>query len=132
MSQPPHRLDALMNARRLHLGMDWQDVADAAGIRTQTLRVVRQGGNPPSDKTKYGLETALQWQPGSVDAVLSGGDPTPLEGQAEQAVTDSAATQAEAAAALLRALPPDVQKRTLEIYEELRRQAHSTPERDAG
>lgn len=132
MSKPPHRLDALMNARRLQLGMDWQDVADVARIRTQTLRVVRQGGNEPSDKTKYGLEVALRWEPGSVDAVLGGGDPTPTEGQAEQAVADPAAAQAEAAAALLRALPPDVQRRTLEIYEELRRQAHSTPERDAG
>lgn len=132
MPQSPHRLEAIMNARRVDLGLEWREVAAVAGIRTETLRVVRKGANPPSDLTKRGIETALRWMPGSMDAIADGGEPTPVEKQTEQAVSPAAAEQAEAVARLLATYPPDVQKRALEIFEERRKQPHSTPERDSG
>lgn len=77
--QPPHRLDRIMNVRRLDLDLDWKDVADAAGIAIQTLDAVRKGKNRPTERTQRRIERALQWAPGSIDAVLAGGDPTPID-----------------------------------------------------
>lgn len=71
------RLAELMDARRLELGMTWEEVASAAGIKPPTLRAIRNGTNRPSQLTKRGIERALRWAPGSVDAILAGGDPTP-------------------------------------------------------
>lgn len=81
MPESPHRLDQEMNARRLELGkngMSWREVAAAANISYETLRAVRQGLNEPTEQTKRGLETALQWAPGSIDSILAGGEPAPL------------------------------------------------------
>lgn len=75
---PPHRLDEHMDARRLDLRMTWREVADAASISPETIRAVRRGDNVPGDITRRGLEDALRWEPGSINRILAGGDPTPL------------------------------------------------------
>ncbi|MEU8040958.1 hypothetical protein [Streptosporangium sp. NPDC049078] len=71
------RLASAMSARREELHMTWVKVAESAGITTETLRAIRHGDNSPSTLTKRGIEAALQWEPGSIDMVLSGGEPTP-------------------------------------------------------
>lgn len=72
------RLSSLMMARLRDLGMKtWRDLSTKAGISYETLRAVRAGSNP-SDGTVYALEKALRWAPGSFNAILADGLPTPL------------------------------------------------------
>lgn len=73
-------LARLMDHRRLELGMKWDEVATAAGIKPPTLRAIRNGTNSPSPLTRRGLERALNWEPGSIEAILDGGDlPSPMD-----------------------------------------------------
>lgn len=77
---PYEHLEAHMNLRRLELRLTWAEVADRAGISRDTLHRVRRGKDPNvRDLTKAGIENSLGWSPGSVDAVLAGGEPTPVE-----------------------------------------------------
>lgn len=71
-------LDRHMNGRRKDLGLRWLDVAQRGGITTQTLRELRAGAREPRELTKAAIERALEWEPGSVDAILAGGEPTPV------------------------------------------------------
>lgn len=75
---PRQWLAARMEERRLELRLYWSDVADRAGVTTEALRQVRQGQHGIKPMTKTGIEQGLRWERGSVDAVLEGGDPTPL------------------------------------------------------
>lgn len=70
------RLADLMNARRVDLGLTWTQVATTAHIVPETLRSIRIGKNEPNELTKRSIEDALMWASGSIDAVLSGGEPT--------------------------------------------------------
>ncbi|OSZ56283.1 hypothetical protein OQI_33860 [Streptomyces pharetrae CZA14] len=64
-----------MNQRRLELGLQWRDLAAAAGISYEALRSIRRGVSAPADLTARKLDDALQWEPGSVRATLAGGTP---------------------------------------------------------
>lgn len=78
MAQEPHkRLDDALSDRRLDLGMRWNQVAQAAGVSPEALRAIRRGSYRPSPDTARALDNALRWEPGSVQAVLDGGEPTP-------------------------------------------------------
>jgi hypothetical protein len=72
-----------MNARRRQLGKTWKQIAIEADISTETLRALRLGKNEPSDLTKSGLERALRWKSGSLDAVLAREKPV-LAGETER------------------------------------------------
>ena len=127
MTEKPHeRLDRLMNARRKELGLYWNEVAAAARVREQTLGAVRKGENSPSDMTRIGLDRALEWEAGSVDAILRGGNPTPLN---EAPVSDSAGvpTLAEVAAEL-RELREEVRA----LHDRVRTKRDEQRDRDAG
>lgn len=68
----------LMERRRLALHLKWDDVAEAAGITAAFLRKIRAGtGARPLTMAK--LEAALNWAPGSINAILAGREPTDLE-----------------------------------------------------
>jgi DNA-binding XRE family transcriptional regulator len=82
--EPSERLDQAMNARRLELRMNWRQVADAAHISYTALRAIRRGDYRPTQLTAQALDAALQWRPGSIDAVLAGGDAEPLSPAASQ------------------------------------------------
>lgn len=76
--QDHERLSEYMAARRLALGMKtWRDLSARAEISYETLRALRAGGRP-SEATTHQLERALQWEPGSVRTIITGGEPTPL------------------------------------------------------
>lgn len=75
------RLDRLMDARRLDLDMNWDDLALTAKISVATLRAIRRGDTDPRPITKRRIEDALRWAHGSFAAVVAGGDPTPLKQQ---------------------------------------------------
>jgi len=72
------RLDKAMEDRRLSLGLEWRDVAEAANVSYETLRALRRN-RQSSSLTKRRTEDALQWAPGSIDAILAGGEPTLAE-----------------------------------------------------
>jgi len=77
--EPHERLDRALRKRRAELRIrTWRQLATKAGIAGETLRSVRAGDSRPSDATQAGLEEALEWAPGSIQAILEGGDPVPL------------------------------------------------------
>lgn len=99
--EPFERLDEAMNRRRLTLRMNWRQVADAAEISYTALRAIRRGEYRPTELTAQALDHALQWAPGSVYAILDGGDPTPLEAQAAvQAPQEPQEAEAQPGAAI--------------------------------
>lgn len=69
-------LEAAMESRRVELRMSWRDVSREAGLSYEGLRAIRRGDRNPNAVTKRGIEVALRWAPGSVDAILDGGEPT--------------------------------------------------------
>lgn len=79
MTEPFKQLDAALNRRRIHLRMNWREVADAAGISYTALRAIRRGEYRPTELTARGLDEALQWTSGSVYAILDGSPPEALE-----------------------------------------------------
>jgi hypothetical protein len=85
------RADKLMDERRQQLDMMWKDVAATAKMSYQSLLDFRQGKTNPRRLTKRRIDAALRWDAGSLQAVLEGGDPTPLpeERAAIQAVEAS-------------------------------------------
>jgi hypothetical protein len=73
------RLARLMDERREELGLHWNEVAEDAGITKEGLRSVRFEVRQIRPKTKRGLERALDWDAGSFDRILEGGDPVTTE-----------------------------------------------------
>ena len=71
------RLATLMEERRAELRLRWRDVADLGGVSYEVIRAVRNGTGEIRTLTQRGIEDGLQWAPGSVRAVLEGGDPRP-------------------------------------------------------
>jgi len=59
--------------------MSWREVSTAAGMSYEGLRAIRKGDRHPNAVTRGRIEDALHWTPGSIDAVLAGGQPTPAE-----------------------------------------------------
>ena len=70
------QLDAALSSRRLQRGISWTTLATQVGVSESALRNIRRGRNLPSDLTKHRLEEALGWAPGSINAILEGGEPT--------------------------------------------------------
>jgi hypothetical protein len=73
-TQPEERrqLAALMDERRLELGMRWQEVADAGGVSLRALNNARTGDREIRPLTRHGIEKGLRWEPGSIQRILSG------------------------------------------------------------
>jgi hypothetical protein len=67
------RLAALMDERRLELGLRWQEVASAGGISLRALNNARTGDREIRPLTRRGIERGLRWAPGSIERILSGG-----------------------------------------------------------
>lgn len=76
--KPEQLLDSAMDAQRRNLGLTWDDVAQRADISYEAVRRVRQTGKM-RPLTARGIEKALQWREGSVEAVLAGGEPVIAE-----------------------------------------------------
>jgi transcriptional regulator with XRE-family HTH domain len=70
------RLAELMDSRRRDLRLTWDEVAARAGIHRETLRQIRIGKGDIRPLSATGIEDALQWEHGSIDGILEGGEPT--------------------------------------------------------
>lgn len=82
--EPRRRLADLMDDRRIELDLAWEDVARRAGVTGMTLRRVRNNESAPPRRTAHKIDRALEWEPGSVEAILTGGEPTPVPLTEEQ------------------------------------------------
>ena len=82
MREDWERVARVVATRRRSLGLSQDDVAEASGgtISKPVLSLVenaRQSSYKP--RTLAGLERALRWRPGSIDRILAGLDPEPVE-----------------------------------------------------
>src|SRR5215472_2640660 len=114
---PPHleRLRLLTDARRADLGLTWEEVAQKAGIRYETIRAFRAGESGGRTATRRDLSTALGWTRGSIDQILAGGDPepaTPAPPPPDAPLAADSAVEEAIADALARKFPgdPDAQQ----------------------
>jgi transcriptional regulator with XRE-family HTH domain len=74
-----HQLDERMDARRNELRVTWTEIARRAGMTPQNLVRIRKGQISISWDAADGIERALRWERGSVEAaVLEGKPPTKL------------------------------------------------------
>jgi hypothetical protein len=72
------RLGALMEQRRLELGLRWQDVAETGGVSLKALHSARTGNASIRPLTQQAIENGLRWEHGSIQRVLDDADPIPL------------------------------------------------------
>ena len=72
------RLSRIMEDRRLDLGLSWREVASRAEVSYEALRALRTGTGGIRPLTARQIDSALEWVPGSVQAIMDGGDPEDL------------------------------------------------------
>jgi hypothetical protein len=71
------RLAALMEERRLELGLRWQDVAERGSVSLKALHSARMGNADIRPLTRQKIEDGLDWGHGSIRRILDDGDPLP-------------------------------------------------------
>lgn len=71
-------LGETVRVRRRDLRLSKEEAARRGGMSVKTWTSVEEG-RAVRDTTYVGIEDALEWERGSVGAVLDGSDPTPLE-----------------------------------------------------
>lgn len=75
MERTPTQAGEVVSARRRQIGADVAELARQAQVDVKTIRSLEAGERMPRDSTKAKIERALNWSPGSIDAILAGGDP---------------------------------------------------------
>lgn len=76
MDEPQERLARYLQERRRELRLSVRAAAQAAGIDRATWTSAESAKRRTAEYHYAGIEAALQWEPGSIDAVLAGGEPT--------------------------------------------------------
>lgn len=79
----PHRerLARYIQDRRRELRLSVRAAAMVAGIDRGTWSSAENAERRTAEYHYAGIETALQWAPGSIDAILSGGEPADVVAQ---------------------------------------------------
>ncbi|WP_146755545.1 transcriptional regulator [Micromonospora saelicesensis] len=72
-----------VRARRVELGLSVRAAAQAAEMDRNTWSYLEDGSKKTAEFKYAGIERALQWEPGSVTAILDGRDPTPVTAPSE-------------------------------------------------
>jgi hypothetical protein len=74
------QLGVAVRERRAELNLTQSEVTDRGGPSVPALRMIENNrAGRLSPRMRHALERALQWRPGSVDALLAGGTATPIE-----------------------------------------------------
>jgi len=73
--QARQRLGELVLARRHELGLSLREAARRAGIMRPTWTGMEHGSRRTAAYNFAAIERALDWRPGSIEAVLAGGEP---------------------------------------------------------
>src|SRR5438445_2109735 len=76
-----HGLAGTMQARRRELGLSQSRAAKLADVTRSTWVNWETGAAVPYDSNYVKIERALGWEPGSVYAILGGGQPQPLRAE---------------------------------------------------
>jgi hypothetical protein len=77
---PANRLARIAKSRRHELGLTHTQIQAAGGPSPGTQQKIENArAGRFRDDTIADVERGLRWAPGSVQAVLDGGDPTPIE-----------------------------------------------------
>lgn len=77
---PAQRLGRLIRERRKALKMTQAAIQEAGGPSTATIRLIESGKHTEfRPSTSDPLERLLRWEPGSIDAILDGGEPSLLK-----------------------------------------------------
>jgi transcriptional regulator with XRE-family HTH domain len=71
-----------IDARRLDMDLTWRELATLANISATTFDNIR-AGRVPRARTRRRIEDALSWSHGSINRILSGGEPTMAAADAE-------------------------------------------------
>lgn len=82
------RLARKIEARRIELGLSGAAAARAAGIDRATWSSAENGIRRTAEHNYAGIERALRWQPGSISAILDGGEPTPADAPSSEPVDE--------------------------------------------
>lgn len=119
MDEPWKRLAQLLIARRVELGYhqraDWVRHLGVKQPRTiEDFEKARRTNYRPS--TIALIERYYGWEPGSIDAVLAGGDPTPVPGVGPR-VPPVALSRADLISRVINARPPGVPE-NVEVHSE--------------
>ena len=72
------RLAARMEARALDLGLTWREVASRGGISYEIVRRLRTSSTSIRPLTLRKVDAGLDWEGGSAERVLNGGEPSPV------------------------------------------------------
>ncbi|MEV5629133.1 helix-turn-helix domain-containing protein [Micromonospora tulbaghiae] len=72
-------LAARVRARRMELGLSVRKAAESAEMDRNTWSYLEDGSRRTAEFKYAGIERALRWAPGSVAAILGGGEPTPAD-----------------------------------------------------
>lgn len=72
-------VDEAMNDARLDLGIQWQDVAERAGIGISSLHRFRHGIGPRTPESTRKIERVFGWPRGYLDAIAAGEEPPPID-----------------------------------------------------
>lgn len=113
------RLATLLLHRRVQLGFPnrarFVRDRDLTQSQARVLLDMERGNRRNfSDATKAVMEQAYKWTPGSIDAVLAGGDPTPVQPIKVQELSTSAGVRV-VAAGIETLTDPDEVRATIEI-----------------
>ncbi|ODQ42617.1 helix-turn-helix domain-containing protein [Corynebacterium amycolatum] len=65
--------------RRTELGLSRAAAAKLASVDPKTLQSLERDERWPHDTSRVKIERALRWEPGSLDAIKNGGEPTELQ-----------------------------------------------------
>lgn len=130
-------LSTTVRDRRLELGLSARTASARAGINRATWASLEANTNRLSRHLWSAVETTLQWQPGSIEAVLAGGDPTPVT---RPTTTPPQTNSARLAAEIERVkrLPLPIEDRLtmlralIDLYAEAGGDESATPEHLAG
>lgn len=73
------RLADHMERRRLELGLRWQDVAEQGGVSLRAINSARHGTALIRPLTQAGIAKGLRWTQDSIQRILGGHEPVPLD-----------------------------------------------------
>jgi hypothetical protein len=85
------RLGLLVVARRKELGLSIREAARRAGVMRPTWTGLEEGSRRTADYNFAAMERTLSWGPGSIEAVLSGGEPTAIDSEGAPGLVREAA-----------------------------------------
>lgn len=113
MQERRTELGTLARRRRLTLGLDQEDVARRAGLRSRTTVISFEAGRSVKPRTLYKLDDGYGWRRGSSELYLETGQVPEVVQQAEEEFKDPAERRIWAIAELSEA-------RRREVISELR------------